>query len=48
VGPVLNEAADGLTAGHVCNLNGRDFVRDGSRRVAPGDRVLLLSSDAGG
>ena len=48
VGPVLTEAADGLTAGHVCNLNGRDFVRDGSRRVAPGDRVLLMSSDAGG
>lgn len=48
VGPVLTEAADGLTAGHVCNLNGLDFVRDGSRRVAPGDRVLLMSSDAGG
>ncbi len=48
VGPVLTETADGLTAGHVCNLNGRDFVRDGSRRVAPGDRVLLMSSDAGG
>ena len=48
VGPVLTEAADGLTAGHVCNLNGRDFVRDGGRRVAPGDRVLLMSSDAGG
>ncbi len=48
VGPVLNEAADGLTPGHVCNLNGRDFVRDGDRRVAPGDRVLLMSSDAGG
>lgn len=48
VGPVLTEAADGLTAGHVCNLNGRDFVRDGSRRVVPGDRVLLMSSDAGG
>ncbi len=48
VGPVLTEGAGGLTAGHVCNLNGRDFVRDGSRRVAPGDRVLLMSSDAGG
>lgn len=48
VGPVLTESADGLTAGHVCNLNGRDFVHDGSRRVAPGDRVLLMSSDAGG
>ncbi len=48
VGPVLTEAADGLTAGHVCNLNGRDFVRDGGRRVAPGDRVLVMSSDAGG
>ena len=48
VGPVLTETADGLTAGHVCNLNGRDFVREGSRRVVPGDRVLLMSSDAGG
>ena len=48
VGPVLTAAGDGLTAGHVCNLNGRDFVRHGDRRVAPGDRILLMSSDAGG
>ena len=34
VGPVITTAGDGLTAGHVCNFNGRDFVRDASRPVA--------------
>ena len=48
VGPVLTEAGDGLAAGNVCNLNGRDFVRDTRRPVAPGDRLLIMSSDAGG
>ena len=48
VGPVITTAGDGLTAGHVCNLNGRDFVRDTNRPVEPGDRVLIMSSDAGG
>ena len=48
VGPVINTAGDDLTAGHVCNLNGRDFVRDTSRPVEPGDRLLIMSSDAGG
>ena len=48
VGPVITETRDGLTAGHVCNVNGRDFVRDTSRPVQPGDRLLIMSSDAGG
>ena len=48
VGPVITEAGDGLTAGNVCNLNGRDFVRDTRRPVEPGDRLLIMSSDAGG
>ncbi len=48
VGPVITTAGDALTAGHVCNLNGRDFVRDTSRPVEPGDRLLIMSSDAGG
>ncbi len=48
VGPVITETRDGLTAGHVCNLNGRDFVRDTGRPVAPGDRLVIMSSDAGG
>lgn len=48
VGPVIAAGGDALTAGHVCNLNGRDFVRDTSRPVEPGDRLLIMSSDAGG
>lgn len=48
VGPVITAEGDGLTAGHVCNLNGRDFVRDTGRPVQPGDRLLIMSSDAGG
>ena len=48
VGPVITATGDGLAAGHVCNFNGRDFVRDASRKVVPGDRLLIMSSDAGG
>ncbi len=48
VGPVITAGGDSLTQGNVCNLNGRDFVRDTSRPVKPGDRLLIMSSDAGG
>ena len=48
VGPVITMAGDALTAGNVCNLNGRDFVRDANCPVEPGDTLLIMSSDAGG
>jgi molybdopterin converting factor small subunit len=41
--------ADGrLAEGYVLNLDGRSFCADLSRPVQPGERILLLSSEAGG
>jgi molybdopterin converting factor small subunit len=48
VGPVLTLEKNRLAAGHACNLNGHDFVRDLGTRVVDGDRILILSADAGG
>jgi len=48
VGPVV--AADGrsLTPGYACNINGVDFVRDRNAQVNSGDRIFIISADAGG
>ena len=48
VGPVIGEDGDSLNEGYIFNINGRDFVRDLDRPVAPGDTVLLLAAAAGG
>lgn len=48
VGPVIAREKDRLAAGHACNLNGRDFVRGAGTRIVNGDRILILSADAGG
>ena len=41
--------ADGRLGPHyLLSVNGQSFIRDGSVRLGPGDRVLLLSADAGG
>ena len=47
VGPVL-DAGGVLGGGHVVNLNGRAFLRDARALVGEGDRLLVLSSAAGG
>jgi molybdopterin converting factor small subunit len=43
-------AADGrsLTRGYACNINGVDFVRDVNAQVNSGDRIFIISADAGG
>jgi molybdopterin converting factor small subunit len=43
-------AADGrsLTRGYACNINGVDFVRDINAQVNSGDRIFIISADAGG
>lgn len=46
VGRVIN--SDGLISGYACNINGLDFVRAPSTRVNSGDKILILSADAGG
>jgi len=48
VGPVLDLERRALVDGYVLNRNGRDFLADADAIVRPGDRLLLLSSAAGG
>lgn len=48
VGAVIAPGKDSLTRGHTCNINGRDFVRNPNARVNPGDRIFIVSADAGG
>lgn len=45
-GRVVN--AEGLIAGYTCNINGQQFTRASSTKIASGDRILILSADAGG
>ena len=46
VGMVIN--SDGLIAGYTCNINGLNFVRIPSARINSGDKIFILSADAGG
>lgn len=40
---------DGRLAAHyLLSIDGREFVTDVGQQLRPGDRVLLLSADAGG
>jgi molybdopterin converting factor small subunit len=48
VGPVLTVDRHALVNGYTCNVNGMDFTRDWQRPLRSGDRLLILSSDAGG
>ena len=48
VGRVIAPDWGSLSAGYACNINGLDFAHDPDVKVKPGDRVLILSSDAGG
>jgi molybdopterin-guanine dinucleotide biosynthesis protein A len=48
VGSVIARDKDGLVAGQACNVNGREFIRDSSTRIHSGDRIFIVSADAGG
>ena len=48
VGPVIRRDDRRLVDGYVCNVNGLDFVRGANATINPGDRILILSADAGG
>jgi molybdopterin-guanine dinucleotide biosynthesis protein A len=39
---------DGLVSGYSCNINGTNFVRTSGAKVSSGDKILILSADAGG
>jgi molybdopterin converting factor small subunit len=47
-GRVVKASGNALLDGYACNVNGLEFVRDPASPVHEGDRILLLSSDAGG
>jgi molybdopterin-guanine dinucleotide biosynthesis protein A len=46
IGRVIN--SEGLIAGYTCNINGLDFVRIPSAKINSGDKIFILSADAGG
>ena len=46
LGRVIN--SEGLSNGYTCNINGLKFVRTPSAKVNSGDKILILSADAGG
>lgn len=48
VGAVIGPEKNSLASGHACNINGRHFVRNPNVKVNPGDRIFIVSADAGG
>lgn len=48
VGRVITQDRNHLVEGCTCNLNGREFVRTADTAVQQGDRIVILSADAGG
>jgi molybdopterin-guanine dinucleotide biosynthesis protein A len=47
-GRVVSPDGSHLLAGYACNVNGLDFVRTTTAPISPGDRIFILSADAGG
>ena len=48
LGRVIAADRRSLTPGYACNINGVDFVRGNNAQVKSGDRVFIISADAGG
>jgi molybdopterin-guanine dinucleotide biosynthesis protein A len=48
VGRVIKPNRRQLAEGCACNVNGIEFVRTPDALVNPGDRIIILSADAGG
>jgi molybdopterin converting factor small subunit len=48
VGRVINRDRGSLVSGYTCNINGLDFVRTPTTRIHSGDKIFILSADAGG
>jgi molybdopterin-guanine dinucleotide biosynthesis protein A/molybdopterin converting factor small subunit len=46
LGRVIN--SEGFLPGYTCNINGLDFVRAPSAKINPGDKIFIISADAGG
>lgn len=48
LGRVISPDGNDLFTGYACNLNGLDFVRTPAAKINSGDRIFILSADAGG
>ena len=48
VGRVINADGGSLFSGYTCNINGLDFVRAPSVKIHSGDKIFIISADAGG
>ena len=48
VGRVITLEKNNLMTGCACNINGLEFVRDPEVKIRPGDKILIVSADAGG
>ncbi len=48
LGRVIDADGNHLVSGYACNLNGLAFVKDFRTQVQPGDKIFILSADAGG
>ena len=48
VGRVISPEMNKLVSGCACNVNGLEFVRNPTAKLKAGDKVLILSADAGG
>jgi molybdopterin converting factor small subunit len=48
VGRVISSEKNELMSGCACNVNGLEFVRNPSAKIRTGDKILILSADAGG
>jgi molybdopterin-guanine dinucleotide biosynthesis protein A/molybdopterin converting factor small subunit len=45
---VIKQDGSSLLSGYACNVNGLDFVRTSTATVTSGDKIFILSADAGG
>jgi molybdenum cofactor guanylyltransferase len=48
LGRVISADRTDLFSGYACNINGLNFVRSPSAKVTSGDKIFILSADAGG
>ncbi len=48
VGRVISPEKNNLISGCACNVNGLEFIRNPNAKIRTGDKVLILSADAGG
>lgn len=48
VGRVISPDGTGFISGYACNVNGLEFVRSPGAKLNLGDRIFVLSADAGG